>query len=34
MAVNARPGETFEELFRRFKRAVEAGGILRDYRRK
>ena len=34
MAVSARPGESFEELFRRFKRAVEAGGILREYRRK
>ena len=33
MAVDARPGESFEELFRRFKRAMEAGGILRDYRR-
>ena len=34
MAVDARPGETFEELYRRFKRAMEAAGILRDYRRK
>ena len=34
MAVNRREGESFEELFRRFKRAVEGGGILRDYRRK
>ena len=33
MAVDARPGEAFEELYRRFKRAMEAGGILRDYRR-
>ena len=24
----------FEELFRRFKRGIEAAGILRDYRRK
>ena len=34
MHVSARDGETFEELFRRFKRGVEAAGILRDYRRK
>ena len=34
MAVSAREGESFEELFRRFKRAVEASGILRDYRRR
>ena len=34
MAVSAREGESFEELFRRFKRGVEAAGILRDYRRK
>jgi ribosomal protein S21 len=34
MHVSAREGETFEELFRRFKRGVEAAGILRDYRRK
>jgi ribosomal protein S21 len=34
MHVVAREGETFEELFRRFKRGVEAAGILRDYRRK
>ncbi len=34
MYVSAREGETFEELFRRFKRGVEAAGILRDYRRK
>ena len=33
MAVSRRGGESFEELYRRFKRAVEAGGILRDYRR-
>ena len=33
MAVDARPGESFEELYRRFKRAMEAAGILRDYRR-
>ncbi len=34
MHVSAREGETFEELFRRFKRGVEAAGILRDFRRK
>ena len=34
MAVNRREGETFEELFRRFKRGVETSGILREYRRK
>jgi ribosomal protein S21 len=34
MAVNVRPGEPFEELYRRFKRAIEASGILREYRRK
>jgi small subunit ribosomal protein S21 len=33
MNVVARDGETFEELFRRFKRAVENAGIIRDYRR-
>ena len=33
-AVVAREGESFDELFRRFKRGVEAAGILRDYRRK
>jgi ribosomal protein S21 len=34
MHVTARDGESFEDLFRRFKRGVEAAGILRDYRRK
>ena len=34
MAVDTHPGESFEELYRRFKRAMEAGGILRDFRRK
>ena len=34
MHVAAREGESFEELFRRFKRGVEAAGILRDFRRK
>ena len=33
MAVSRREGESFEELFRRFKRSVEASGILREYRR-
>jgi ribosomal protein S21 len=32
--VKAREGETFEELYRRFKRGLEASGILREYRRK
>ena len=34
MAVSLREGESFEELFRRFKRAMEASGVLRDFRRK
>ena len=34
MFVTARPGEPFEELYRRFKRGMEASGILREYRRK
>ena len=34
MAVSAREGESFEELYRRFKRAMEAGGIIREFRRK
>ena len=34
MHVVAREGEAFEELFRRFKRGMEASGILREYRRK
>ena len=33
MAVDLRPGESFEDLYRRFKRSIEAGGVLRDYRR-
>ena len=28
-----REGEPFEELYRRFKRGMEASGILREYRR-
>ena len=34
MSVSARPSEPFEELYRRFKREIEASGILREYRRK
>ena len=34
MFVKAREGETFEELYRRFKRGMEQSGILREYRRK
>ena len=34
MSVSLREGETFEELFRRFKRGIEASGVLREYRRK
>ena len=34
MFVQAREGESFEELYRRFKRSIEASGILREYRRK
>ena len=34
MYVTAREGEPFEELYRRFKRGMEASGILREYRRK
>ena len=34
MFVYAREWEMFEELYRRFKRGVEAGDILREYRRK
>jgi ribosomal protein S21 len=34
MHVTAREGESFEELYRRFKRGVEDAGILREYRRK
>ena len=32
--VYAVPGEPFEQLYRRFKRGVEAGGIIREARRK
>ena len=34
MHVVARPGEPFEELWRRFKLGVETSGVLREYRRK
>jgi ribosomal protein S21 len=34
MYVVAREGEPFEELFRRFKRGIEASGVLREFRRK
>ncbi len=34
MYATLREGETFEELYRRFKRGIEASGILREYRRK
>ena len=34
MFVTARPGEPFEELYRRFKRGIEGSGLLREYRRK
>jgi ribosomal protein S21 len=33
MEIGARPGEAFEALLRRFKQAVERGGILGDYKR-
>jgi ribosomal protein S21 len=33
MSVSLRPGESFEELLRRHKRAMEAGGVLRDFRK-
>ena len=34
MYVHAREGESFEELYRRFKRGVETSGLLREYRKK
>jgi ribosomal protein S21 len=34
MFVNAREGELFEELWRRFKRGIEAPGLLRECRQK
>jgi ribosomal protein S21 len=34
MYVQAREGEPFEGLYRRFKRGIEASGLLREYRRK
>jgi ribosomal protein S21 len=33
-AAPANDAESFEEVFRRFKRGIEAAGVLRDYRRK
>ena len=32
--MTVREGESFEELYRRFKRGMEGSGILREYRRK
>ena len=34
MQVLLREGETFDEMFRRFKRGVETSGLLREYKRK
>jgi ribosomal protein S21 len=34
MYVTARAGEPYEELYRRFKRGIEAAGLLREYRQK
>ena len=34
MYVTVRDGEPFEELYRRFKRGIEASGLLREYRQK
>lgn len=34
MYVQAREGEPFEELYRRFKRGMETSGVLREYRKK
>ena len=34
MYVTAREGESFEELYRRFKRGIETSGLLREYRKK
>ena len=34
MYVHAREGESFEELYRRFKRGIETSGLLREYRQK
>jgi len=31
--ISARPGESIDQLLRRFKQAVERGGILGDYKR-
>ena len=34
MYVTAREGESFEELYRRFKRGIETSGLLSEYRKK
>ncbi len=34
MTVEMRPGETFESLLRRFGRAVNSGGILKEHRKR
>ena len=34
MYVTDREGESFEELYRRFKRGIDMSGLLREYRRK
>ncbi len=34
MYVTGRDGESSEELYRRFKRGIEASGLLREYRQK
>lgn len=34
MHVLARPDETFDQLFRRFKTGMEKAGVLREYKRK
>lgn len=34
MFVQARPGESFEEMLRRFTRGIQASGLLREYRAK
>ncbi len=33
MFVTAREGETFESLYRRFKRGIDTSGVLGEYRR-
>jgi small subunit ribosomal protein S21 len=34
MYVTAHEGETFDQLLRRFKSAIEKAGVLREYKRK